>query len=220
MDHSIGDLSDIADDALDSLASAAQEIERLKAWVNDLQAGMYINCVYCGHRYGPDTEVPESMAEVLKEHIEQCPEHPMSKIKKHCEGLEGVVKEVIEATEGGEVLGATMFAGFKQSFSVDFVRMLKESLKGGYRDSALELLNKQVERQKELITRKDEQFGVARDKNEALIRGLEQVHEKLKEIHTSCSKDFNGSKVDGIDRLAMDASTLIYGLLSDDPERG
>lgn len=54
------------------------EIQRLKAWINDCQAGMYINCVYCGHRYGPDTEIPATMADVLKEHIQVCPEHPMS----------------------------------------------------------------------------------------------------------------------------------------------
>ncbi|KKN30936.1 hypothetical protein LCGC14_0828870, partial [marine sediment metagenome] len=54
-----------------------EEIERLNSWVNDLQAGMYVNCVYCGHRYGAETEVPASMADVLKEHIEQCPEHPL-----------------------------------------------------------------------------------------------------------------------------------------------
>lgn len=57
------------------------EIARLKQWVNDLQSGMYINCVYCGHRYGPQDEVPSSMADVLKEHVEQCPEHPMSALK-------------------------------------------------------------------------------------------------------------------------------------------
>jgi hypothetical protein len=51
---------------------------RLRQWIDDLQAGCYINCVYCGHRYGPDSEVPASMAEALKEHIEQCPEHPLS----------------------------------------------------------------------------------------------------------------------------------------------
>lgn len=55
--------------------------DKLKGWVDDLQAGCYINCVYCGHRYGPDDEVPASMADVLKEHIEHCPEHPMSKLK-------------------------------------------------------------------------------------------------------------------------------------------
>lgn len=56
--------------------TSEQELARLRQWVNDLQAGCYINCVYCGHRYGPDTEVPASMADVLKAHIEQCPEHP------------------------------------------------------------------------------------------------------------------------------------------------
>ena len=34
-----------------------EEIERLKNWVNDLQAGMYINCVYCGHRLRASLEV-------------------------------------------------------------------------------------------------------------------------------------------------------------------
>jgi hypothetical protein len=39
-----------------------------------------INCVYCGHQYAPGT--PATHAEVLKEHIEQCEAHPMSKLKK------------------------------------------------------------------------------------------------------------------------------------------
>ena len=67
--------------------SAASEIGRLRAWVNDLQSGMFINCVYCGHRYGPEDEVPATMADALKEHIEQCPEHPMSKLKAKSEKL-------------------------------------------------------------------------------------------------------------------------------------
>ncbi len=65
-----------------------QEAEKLKArmaeaerWVSDLQSGMYVNCVYCGHRYGPKDKVPASMAEVLKRHVEQCPKHPMSALK-------------------------------------------------------------------------------------------------------------------------------------------
>ena len=53
------------------------EIKQAKAWINDLQSGMYINCVYCGHRYGPEGEVPPSMADVLTEHVEQCPKHPL-----------------------------------------------------------------------------------------------------------------------------------------------
>ena len=57
------------------------ELDKYRRWVDDLQSGMYINCVYCGHRYGPKDEVPSSMADVLKEHIEKCPKHPMSILK-------------------------------------------------------------------------------------------------------------------------------------------
>jgi hypothetical protein len=53
----------------------------VRAWINDLQSGMYVNCIYCGHRYGPNSEVAASMADVLKQHIETCPEHPMSALK-------------------------------------------------------------------------------------------------------------------------------------------
>lgn len=57
------------------------ENERLTAWVEDLQSGMYVNCVYCGHRYGPGETTPVSMADALKAHVEQCPEHPMSALR-------------------------------------------------------------------------------------------------------------------------------------------
>lgn len=76
-----------------------QEIERLQQWVNDLQKGIYVNCVYCGHRYGPEDETPTSMADVLKEHIEQCSEHPMSKLKQEFEQLQANIidfKEIIQ----------------------------------------------------------------------------------------------------------------------------
>lgn len=66
---------------LDDRANQAAEINRLQQWVNDLQSGMYVNCVYCGHRYGPEDNVPSSMAEALKLHVEQCPKHPMSALK-------------------------------------------------------------------------------------------------------------------------------------------
>lgn len=64
-----------------------EELARNKQWINDLQSGMYVNCVYCGHRYGPADEVPVSMADALKQHIEQCPEHPMSKLLAELEQL-------------------------------------------------------------------------------------------------------------------------------------
>ena len=53
------------------LMAARERIARLEKWVDDLQSGMYINCVYCGHRYGPKDEVPTTMADVLKKHIEE-----------------------------------------------------------------------------------------------------------------------------------------------------
>jgi hypothetical protein len=59
-----------------------QIIERLNSWISDLQSGMYVNCVYCGHRYGPEKDTPVAMAEILKRHVAQCPEHPMSKLKE------------------------------------------------------------------------------------------------------------------------------------------
>ena len=77
-----------AREALERMEGIAKDRDRLQAWVHDLQAGMYINCVYCGHRYGPDDEVPATMAQALKEHIEQCPKHPMSALKARLAELE------------------------------------------------------------------------------------------------------------------------------------
>jgi DNA-directed RNA polymerase subunit RPC12/RpoP len=56
-------------------------VSELEGWVNDLQSGMYINCVYCGHRYGPKESTPATAAEILKMHVERCPKHPMSALK-------------------------------------------------------------------------------------------------------------------------------------------
>ena len=81
------------------LLDAIAEIRRLRKWVNDLQAGMFINCVYCGHRYGPDTEVPASKALILKEHIEVCPDHPMSALKRDLAAHRAVVRELARALE-------------------------------------------------------------------------------------------------------------------------
>jgi len=73
-----------------------EKIKRLEQWVADLQSGMYINCVYCGHRYGPNHDAPVSMADVLKEHVENCPEHPMRQLK--LENIE--LKKEIEKLKG------------------------------------------------------------------------------------------------------------------------
>ena len=74
-----------------------QQLDDYRKWVDDLQSGMYVNCVYCGHRYGPADEVPGSMAEALRQHIEACPKHPMSKLKmdfeEACKELEKLREE-------------------------------------------------------------------------------------------------------------------------------
>jgi len=79
----------------DAALSSVEEVRALRQWVNDLQSGMYINCVYCGHQYGPQDEVPATMAKVLEDHISQCPKHPLAtalkKLKKQEQGIRGVV---------------------------------------------------------------------------------------------------------------------------------
>ena len=73
------------------LAQAREENARLGKWVADLQSGMYVNCVYCGHRYGPGSTTPVSMADALKTHIENCPKHPMSALKSDNQRLQAIV---------------------------------------------------------------------------------------------------------------------------------
>lgn len=71
------------------------EIKRLQQWVTDLQSGCYINCVYCGHRYGPDPGTPVAMADVLKKHILKCPKHPMSTLLKAMKNIQEMAEEEI-----------------------------------------------------------------------------------------------------------------------------
>jgi hypothetical protein len=91
------------DTSLEAFAKNAEYIvklelenERYQKWVNDLQSGMYINCVYCGHNYGPNDEVPASMADVLKEHIERCLEHPMSKLYTQLNTMVEAMRESVK----------------------------------------------------------------------------------------------------------------------------
>lgn len=75
-------------------------LARLRQHVADLQSGMYINCVYCGHRYGPKGSHAETvkdglpMAEALRQHIEQCPEHPMNLLVKENQRLRKEVDDL------------------------------------------------------------------------------------------------------------------------------
>ena len=76
----------------------------LQQWNNDLMSGMYVNCVYCGHRYGPVENTPTSMADILKEHIEKCPKHPMSKLKEIVERLKKAKLSQIGWEDGEDVV--------------------------------------------------------------------------------------------------------------------
>ena len=69
------------------IAALEEEIDKLTCqtkllnrWIDDLQSGMHINCVYCGHQYGPNSETPARKA--LEKHVEKCSFHPMSKLKE------------------------------------------------------------------------------------------------------------------------------------------
>lgn len=59
--------------------------EKLQQWVNDLQSGLYINCVYCGLCYGPQNE--EIPQEMLRRHVAECPEHPMAQLIMDCKTI-------------------------------------------------------------------------------------------------------------------------------------
>lgn len=79
---------------MDELERLREENRRLREWVADLMSGMYVNCVYCGHRYGPQDDTPVTMAEMLTEHVEQCPEHPLSKAKAEIKRLREIIQEM------------------------------------------------------------------------------------------------------------------------------
>lgn len=83
-------------DDFSRMESYLTRIRQLRQWVNDLQAGNVITCVYCGHRYGPDPGTPVAMADVLKQHVEQCPDHPLAAAKKRIEELEGGIQEAFD----------------------------------------------------------------------------------------------------------------------------
>ena len=84
------------------LKEARAEITRLKQWVADLQSGQYVNCVYCGHKYGSYVDTPVAMADLLKTHVEHCPEHPMSKLRDELDTVRGqlvmLLNDLNEAT--------------------------------------------------------------------------------------------------------------------------
>jgi hypothetical protein len=78
-----------------------KEIQRLNKWVGDHQSKMWINCVYCGHRYGPDPGTPVAMADILKKHIKVCPKHPCSQQAEEIRRLKSVVAQAAYFAQKG-----------------------------------------------------------------------------------------------------------------------
>lgn len=74
------------------LASALMlDRNRLMRWITDLQSGMYVNCVYCGHRYGPYGEKPAQ--EALTEHVAECEHHPLAAANRKIAQLEATIRD-------------------------------------------------------------------------------------------------------------------------------
>jgi hypothetical protein len=59
-----------------------QTIARQKKWINELLAGNTVNCIFCGHCYGPSATTAVSQQDVLKAHVMQCPEHPLAVLRR------------------------------------------------------------------------------------------------------------------------------------------
>ena len=95
-----GDIAEVLLAALRCAAEDAEKMQEMRRWVDDLQSGMYVNCVYCGHRYGPGDTTPVSMADALKAHIEECPDHPMSALREKMQEM----REALETLAAREVV--------------------------------------------------------------------------------------------------------------------
>lgn len=117
------DMADMLQSVIDRGIVVEAERDKLQQWVHDLQAGMYINCVYCGHRYGPDDEVPATMAQALKEHVEQCPKHPMSSLRVERDRLRGLYADMVNQfvlyftnSQGVEMVGSGGLSDLEAAF--------------------------------------------------------------------------------------------------------
>ncbi len=92
-------------------AVGCENCKTLEQWVHDCQAGMYINCVYCGHRYGPDDEVAPTMQQALYDHIAECPKHPLSAMKRRAERAEARLAHPEDAPGGPWALRQSLTSG-------------------------------------------------------------------------------------------------------------
>lgn len=133
----LGYAGEMERDCLNEIDRLRAENERLESWVSDLQSGMYVNCVYCGHRYGPGETTPVSMADALKAHVEQCPKHPMSALKAEVERLhQSVAGERMFKESERQWKEWANEAGAKVTQELEVMKTEVERLRGVLRDIA------------------------------------------------------------------------------------
>lgn len=72
--------------------------KELEIWIDNLQSGTVITCVYCGHIHSVQKNShPLTVREALRKHIEICPKHPMSKSKTEMEAKIKDLHKTIDA---------------------------------------------------------------------------------------------------------------------------
>ena len=145
------------------LGQSEAENARLQAWVHDLQAGMYINCVYCGHRYGPDDEVPATMADALKEHVEQCPKHPMSALKAERDRL----RERLQSWEEGSEPAVAELMGMEDHAQQEWYEPQAAQEHRRERDEAVRQLGDAIWYEEGLRAERDRYKALAERRGEA-----------------------------------------------------
>jgi len=95
------DETELLNDSCRAINFLQEQARVLQQYIDDLQSEVYINCAYCGHRYGPKSSTPYTMSSLLSEHIEKCEKHPLfianKKIKQLEEKLSSKEKEITNA---------------------------------------------------------------------------------------------------------------------------
>lgn len=60
-----------------------------------------VTCVYCGHAYPPGS--PTHGAELLKQHIAECPQHPMANLKRKYDRIRKALEGFVGASTQEEL---------------------------------------------------------------------------------------------------------------------
>lgn len=81
-----------ADDIDEYLAEKDKELAEAKGEVERLSNLLWgSRCVYCGEVVGKDKQNQDIADEILRNHVETCPKHPLSQAKGEIERLRGIL---------------------------------------------------------------------------------------------------------------------------------